>query len=149
MILHSCLGLLSFFFRFYGFGSREIHGNDGMCRTSLLTLPTQTAFVGVNVREIVLDSDGTEGALLLALTASDTRHLTGFHRYSTLVLVDTGHIYSPTLRTFLTEFDDTSRTNHRTGTAGRTFLLVDLGNARLGIDMDSPELTYRHTVATT
>ena len=147
MFLRSCCGLL-FFFRFYWFRCREIHGDDGMSGTSLLALATETAFLRINVTEVTLDGDSTEGALLLTLAATDTADLAGLHRYGTLVTIDAGHIDSSALRTLLTQFDDVARTSLHTSTAGNALLLVDLGNARLGIDADGIKLTSLHTVAT-
>ena len=117
--------------------------------TSLLALATQTTFVWIDIREVVLYGDGTKGTFLLALATADTTHLTCLHRYGTFVLVNAGYIYSPTLWAFLAEFDDVSWTSISTGTAGCTFLLIDLCNARLWIDMNGIKLTSLHTVATT
>ena len=51
-------------------------------------LTAQTTFVEVDICHIVFNSDGTEGALLLTLPASDTTHATSLHGYRTFVLVN-------------------------------------------------------------
>ena len=120
-----------------------------MLRTHLLALTTQTAFREVDVSQVVLDGNGTEGTFLLTLTTTDTADGTCLHRCRTLVLIDTADKHSPTLRPLLTEFDDTTRTSLHTSTAGSAFFLVDLRDTRLRIDLDGIKLAGSLAVATT
>ena len=112
-----------------------------MSRTNCDALTTKAAFVEVDVRTVALHSDGSEGTFLFTLATTDTAHFTGFHRYSTLVLVDAGDKNSSTLQTLLAEFDDVARSSLHTGTTGCTLVVVDLRNPRLRMNLDSIKLT--------
>ena len=92
--------------------------------------------------------DGTKRTFLLAFFAGDASCLTGLDGNGTFVLVDTRHIDAAALGTFLSQLDNAARTSLRTRAASRTFLFVDLGQTRLGVDVDSIKLTGIHTVAT-
>ena len=107
-----------------------------MLRTYRYTLTTQTALLEVDVSEVVLNGYSTEVTLLLTLSTSDTAYLTGLHGYRTLVLVDTRHKDSPTLRTLLTELDDVTRTSLDTSAARGTLLFIDLRDTCLRINLD-------------
>jgi hypothetical protein len=133
---------------FFWFGSWEIHSVDSLSRTNGYALTAETALVEVDVRNIVLNGDGTERTLLLALATTNTSSLTSLHGYGTLVLVDAGYIHLATLRALLTKLDDVTRTSLHTGTARRTLLLIDLGQTGLRIHVESVKLTSSYAIAT-
>ena len=122
---------------------------DDMGGTGFYTLLAQTALLEVDIREIVLYSYRLELALLLALAATDTCCLAGLHCHRSLVLVHAAHIDAATLRTFLAKLDDVTWTCLDAGSTGNALLLINLGDARLGIDVDGIELAGGNTVATT
>jgi hypothetical protein len=117
-------------------------------RTYCDALTTQTTLLEVDISEVVLYGDGTKVTLLLTFSTSDTAYLTGLHGYRALILVDTRDEDSPTLRTFLTELDDVTRTSLDTRTARGTLLFVDLRDTCLRINLDGIKLTGSLTVAT-
>ena len=139
--------------RLFGLRSRSGRGEvdiaDGMLRTYGDALTTQTALLEVDICQIVFNGDGSEVTLLLALATADTTDVAGLHGYRPLVLVDARDKDSPTLRTFLAEFDDASRTSLDTGTTGGTLFVIDLRDARLRVHADGTKLTGCLTVATT
>jgi len=120
-----------------------------LCGTDLYAFATQTAFLRVYIRQVVLNCYGLKLALFNAFATTDAGSLAGFHRYGTLVLVHATDKHTATLWTFLAEFDDMARTSLHTGTARGTFILIYLGQSCFRIDADSTELTGRYTVATT
>lgn len=119
---------------------------DGSCRALGHALAAELAFVEIDVGQIVLDGDSTEGAGLLALTAAYTCGGACLAGYSALILVHAGDIDPTVLRTFVPQFDDAFGTCLDTGTACRALVLVHLGNEGLGIDLDSSELAGFLTV---
>ena len=103
----------------------------------------------VNVGDVVLDGDGSEGTFLGTLATADAGSLASLHRHRALVFVDAGDEHSPTLRTLLAQFDDVARTRLDTGSARRALLFVNLRKSRLRVHVDSVKLAGGHTVATT
>ena len=93
---------------------------DRTRRTYSDTLATQTALGVVDVRHIVLYGDGTKRTLLLTLATTDAGGFTSLHSYRTLVFVDAGYKYSPTLRSLLAQLDNVAWTSLCTSTAGGT-----------------------------
>ena len=120
-----------------------------MSRTYGNAFTAQAALLIINICHIVLHGNCPKVTLFLTLATADTTDGTDLHRHGTFILVDTGDEHSPTLRTFLAQFDDVTRTSLDTCTTRGTLLVINLGDARLGIDADSIELTGFHTVATT
>ena len=119
-----------------------------MLRTNADALTTQAALLVVDVSQIVLDGDGTEVTLLLALAATDTTNCTGLHGCRPLVLVYTTYEYSTVLRTLLTEFDDVTWTCLYAGTTRSTLVVVNLGDSCFRINVDGIKLTCCLAVAT-
>ena len=134
MFLRSCLGLLFYFSGFnfildgrtvghtngcFGlwFRSREVHSVDGLRRTNGHTLTAQAALVKVDVRNVVLDGNGTKRALLLALATTDAGSLARLHGSRSLVLVDTTDEDTTILRSLLAQFNDVTRTSLDTSAA--------------------------------
>ena len=109
---------------------------DGLLGTNGNALSAKAAFVEVDIGQIVANGDSAKRTLLFALAATDTCHLTSLHGYRTLVFVDTRHEHATALDALLAELDDAARTSLRTGTAGGTLILVNLGQTRLGIQLN-------------
>jgi hypothetical protein len=136
---------LLFFFRFR---CREIHSVDRTCRTYGHTLAAQTALRVVNVRDVVLNGNGTKRTLLLTLATTDAGCLTSLHGHRTLVLVDARDEHSPTLRALLAELDNVARTSLDAGATSHTLLFVNLGETCFRVDVDGVKLTGSHTITT-
>ena len=142
------MSLLFFFNIFYGFRSGEVDSVDSLLGTNGNALPAKAAFAEVDIGQVVGHGDSAKRTLLLTLAATDTSGLTSLHGHGTLVLVDTRHEHATALDALLAELDDAARTSLRTGTAGGTLILVNLGQTRLGIQVNGVKLTSSDTVAT-
>ena len=81
---------------------REIHSHDGTGGTYFLALAAGAALHRVDVRQVALDGDSSERALLLTLAATDTSGCTCLLGSRTLVAIDTADIHTSALRPFLT-----------------------------------------------
>ena len=90
---------------------------DRTRRTYSYALATQTALLVVDVRHIVLYSDGTKRALLLALATTDAGSLASLHGSRSLVLVDAADEYPAPFRSLLAQLEDVTGTGLDTGTA--------------------------------
>lgn len=119
-----------------------------MLRTFLNTLPAQTAFLKVNIRQIVLQCDGLKLTGLHALATTYAGYGASLLRYRPLVLVDARHIYPAVLLVLVSEFNDMSRTSPHTGTTGGTLILIDLRKTCLRIHTDGSKTAGRHAVTT-
>ena len=127
---------------------REINSLDGSCGAHLLTLAAGAALQRVDVRQVALDGDSSERALLFTLATTDTCYSTSLLGSRTLVAVDATNIHTASLRSFLAQLDDVARTGLGTSSTSSTKLLVDLSQTGFGIDGNGSKLACFGTVAT-
>ena len=120
-----------------------------MRRTSLYALAAQTAFIRVNVRQVVLNCYRIELTFLFTFTTTDTSRLASLHGCSPLVLVYATHIHASVLNSFLTQFDYVTRTSLDTCTTSRTLVFINFRESCLRIHCYRAERTSLDTVATT
>ena len=119
-----------------------------MLRTFLHTLSAQTAFLKINIRQIILQCNRLKLASLHALAATYAGYGAGLLRYRSLVLVDAGHINPAVLLVLVAKFNDVSRTGPYASTTGGTLVLINLGKTCLRIHPNGSETAGGHTVAT-
>ena len=115
-------------------------------RASGFALTAQTAFLPIDVREVVLDRDSLEVTLFLALTAAYTCVLARFARYRAFVFVAAEHHDSAVLRSFLTQLNQRSRTCLYALTARGTLLVIYDRQSCLRIHAQCAELTSSYAV---
>ena len=125
----------------------EVQLVDGIRGTYFHTLATHATLGVVYVREVVLDGDSLELALLQAERAADTSIATSFLGDTAFVLVHAANKDTATLRPFLPEFDDRFGTGLDTSTTCRTSILHHFRQQGCRVDADSIESAGIHTIA--
>ena len=104
------------------------------------TLAAQAAQVEVDICQIVLYLDGSEGAGLLAFAAAYAGGRARLAGGGAFLLVAAGDIHAAVFHAFLAQFDDAARTGLDAGPAGGALLFVHHGQPRLGVDAQGSEL---------
>jgi len=126
---------------------REVDLKYGARRAFSHAFPAESAFVGIDVRQVICYCYCTELAHIEALAACYAGYLTGSPGRASLIAVLTGYIDLTVFFSFLTEFQEVTRTCFDTGSAGSTLIVDDLRQPGNRINMKGIEGTSSFTVS--
>ena len=118
---------------------REIVGVDSTSGAFGHAFAAHLAEVEVDVRHIVFHLDSAEGAYFFAFATTDTSGRAGFASHSSFFLITASDIDAMVLGTFVAQLDDSAWASLDASAATHTFVLVDLGKTRFGIDSEGTE----------
>ncbi len=121
------------------FAGREVHGMYGSGGAYGFAFTAQTAFLIVDVGNVVDNGDSVKWALFGTFATTDAGCRAGFAGDGTLVFVDATYIHTTRFRPFIAQFDDTFGAGFYAGSASRTQIFINLGKTCLGIDVYGTE----------
>ena len=138
-----CLGCFCLGF----FSCREVEFPDSLCGAYRYAFAAESAFVVVDVCQVVIDGNGLEWADLLAFAASYTSHVARFFGHTAFVFVDAAHKYSARFGTLLAQFDDVLGASFYASAASGASIFHHFGQQRIGVHVYGVESARIYAVA--
>ena len=127
----------------------EVDIMDGTCRTFSDTFTTGLADIEIDICQIVLDGDSTEGTGLGTFATTYASGRAGLAGVATFLFVAAGDKDTTVLWSFVPKFDYATGTGFHTGSAGNALFLIDNRKTSFFVNSESVKLASFCTVTKT